>query len=160
MILLAIIAILFVAATIVVVYKESKTKKIELDVNFVIGSIDSVCENFKVGSNVNVAGILGTDFLNKYNYVIDFKRNRIWHNLHYISFSEAMELLRIPFIVLWQGGRKYIFIIDTGSTNSHISNEALNTLDFDLDTEKKFTTVGCGGGNSTSGMASAKLYYR
>ena len=146
-------------ATIYVIYVESK-KDVELDVDFVVGSIDEVCENFKVGSKVNVSGILGSDFMKKYNYIIDFKKNRIWHNMTYISFNEAMELLRIPFIVLWQSGKKYIFIIDTGSSNSHISSEALNTLDFDMDMEKSFTTVGVGGDTKTSGLANVKLHYR
>lgn len=160
MILIIVLTALALSGLGLVYLIRNRSRNIELDVDFVVGSIDGVCKNFKVGSNVNVAGVLGTDFLDKYNYIIDFRKNRIWHRLHSISFKEAMELLRIPFIVLWQDGRKYIFIIDTGSSNSHVSKEALDTMDFDLDTSKSYITVGVGGGNATFGTATTKLYYR
>lgn len=160
MILIIILIVLILSGLVSVCLVRNRSRNIELNVDFVVGSIDGVCKNFKVGSNVNVAGILGTDFLDKYNYIIDFRKNRIWHRLHSISFKEAMELLRIPFIVLWQDGRKYIFIIDTGSSNSHVSKEALSTMDFVFDTSRSYTTVGVGGENVTAGTAIVKLYYR
>ena len=158
--ILLILAIVISIAIILMLAMISKSKKIDLYVSFVVGGVDEVCKSFMVGKNINVAGILGSDFFEKYGYIIDFKRNRIWHNLMCISFNEAMELLGIPFIVLWQDDRKYIFIIDTGSSNSHISSEALETMDFEFDTSKKFVTSGVGGSKSTSGAAIAKLTYK
>ena len=144
----------------VVIYSKSKTKRIELDVELIPSDIDNVFEDFRVRKRINISGLLGTDFLDKYGYVIDFKRNRIWHNLHYISFREAMELINIPCVVLCQGDKKYLFIVDTGSSMSHISSEALKTLDYELDTSMKFVTVGCGGGMDSQGLVKTKLYYR
>ena len=144
----------------VVIYSKSKTKRIELDVELIPSDLDNVFEDFKIRRRINISGLLGTDFLDKYGYVIDFKRNRIWHNLHYISFREAMELIDIPCVVLCQDDKKYLFIVDSGSSMSHISSEALKTLNYELDTSRSFTTVGCGGGMDSQGLVKIKLYYR
>ena len=150
----------FTIAALCAVVSYDKTKHIDLDIELIPGDLDNVYESFKVGSNVNVAGLIGTDFLDKYKYVIDFKRGKIFHNLHSVSFKEAMELLGIPYIVLWQNNRKYIFIIDTGSTYSHVSSEALKTLEYTTDNSKTFTTVGCGGNIGAIGLVKTKLSYK
>lgn len=160
MIVLLIILICGLIGLGVAIYSKSKTKRIELDVELIPSDIDNVFEDFRVRKKINISGLLGTDFLDKYGYVIDFKRNRIWHNLHYISFREAMELINIPCVVLCQGDKKYLFIVDSGSSMSHISSEALKTLDYELDTSKNFVTVGCGGGMDSQGLVKTKLYYR
>lgn len=144
----------------VCIYSKSRTKRIELEVELIPSDLDNVFENFKSRKKINISGLLGTDFLDKYGYMIDFKRDRIWHNLNYISFKGAMELINIPCIVLFQDSRKYLFIVDSGSSMSHISSEALKTLDYELDLSRKFTTVGCGGGMESQGIVKTKLYYR
>lgn len=160
MIVLLLILIVLVIGFGVIQFSKSKIKRIELDVELIPSDLDNVFEDFKIRKRINISGLLGTDFLDKYGYVIDFKRNRIWHNIHYISFREAMELINIPCVVLCQGDKKYLFIVDSGSSMSHISSEALMTLDYELDTSKNFTTVGCGGGMNSQGLVKTKLYYR
>ena len=160
MIVLLIILICGLIGLGVAIYSKSKIKRIELDVELIPSDIDNVFEDFRVRKKINISGLLGTDFLDKYGYVIDFKRNRIWHNLHYISFREAMELINIPCVVLCQDDKKYLFIVDSGSSMSHISSEALKTLDYELDTSKNFVTVGCGGGIDSQGLVKTKFYYR
>lgn len=157
--IIVILALLVILAGIAF-YSKLKTQSVELEIEMIPGDIDNVFENFHVGKNVNVVGLIGTDFLDKYGYIIDFKRNRIWHNLHSISFKEAMELLRVPYIVLWQNNSKYIFIVDSGSGQSHISSKVLNTLDFDLDMSKQSSTLGAGGITQSQGIVTAKFYYR
>jgi hypothetical protein len=159
MIHIAIILAVLITILAIFLFAKSNRKRIELEADFIVGGVDNVCESFNIGKNVDVSGILGSDFFEKYKYVIDFDKHTIRHGWRSLPFKEAMKLLGIPFIVLWQNERKYIFIVDTGSTYCHISSKALDTLDFDLDTEKLMSTIGAGGVTSTSGMAKIKLYY-
>lgn len=144
----------------VFIHSKSSARRIELDVELIPGTTDNVIGHFKKFRNVDVAGILGTDFLDKYDYVIDFNKGIVKHKSYAISFKEAMELLGIPYIVLWQNGTKYIFIVDTGSSKSHISSKKLDTLDFEYDTSETFTTVGAGGNVESQGIVKTKFYYR
>lgn len=160
MIVLLLILIALAIGFGVIQLSKSKTKRIELEMELIPSDLDNVFEDFKIRKRINISGLLGTDFLDRYGYVIDFKRNRIWHNLHYISFRDAMELINIPCVVLCQGDKKYLFIVDSGSSMSHISSEALKTLEYELDTSKNFITVGCGGGMDSQGLVKTKLYYR
>lgn len=138
----------------------NKTKNIELEIDMIPGDIDSVFESFHIGKGITISGLLGTDFLDKYGYVIDFKKNKVFHNFHSLSFREAMELIGIPCIVLWQNGNKYIFIIDTGSAKSHVHSKALETMDHLMDNTKSFNVVGAGGSVMSRGLAMVRLYYK
>lgn len=156
-----IIIILFVMAGFMYTYTSwLGAKNTDLDIEMIPGDLDNVLESFRVGQGVDVSGIIGTDFMERYGYIIDFKRSRIWHNLHWMSFKEAMELIGIPYIVLWQDDRKYIFIIDSGSARSHISNKALEWLDYDLDTSMINVTVGAGGSVKAKGIVKTKFTYK
>lgn len=158
-IVLAIMLLLFLAFLAFAKMSSSRTLKTILDIELIPGDIDNVFESFNVGRGVDVVGLIGNDFLDKYGYVIDFNKHTIFHKWHGMSFKEAMTLIGIPFIVLWQNERKYIFIIDTGSNNSHISSRVLDTLEYDIDESRKFVTIGGGGSINAKGIVKAKFRY-
>lgn len=132
---------------------------IPLEIEMIPGDIDPVLESFRVGNNVDVAGLIGTDFLEKYGYIIDFKRSVVWHMFHRMKFKEAMELIGIPYVTLWQDDRKYIFILDTGSTRSHVSTRALKTLKH-MSEKSNTVTLGAGGNIKSDSIVKTKLYYK
>jgi len=138
----------------------NKSRNIELEIDMIPGDIDSVFESFHIGKGITISGLLGTDFLDKYGYVIDFKKNRILHNFHCISFKEAMKLIGIPYIVLWQNGRKYIFIVDTGSAKCHLSSKVLDKIDHIMDDSKTNIIVGAGGSVVSKGIITTKFTYK
>lgn len=45
-----------------------------------------------------------------------------------ISFKEALDLCDLPVITLYQNGKRYNFLLDTGSNRSHISIEYIDEL--------------------------------
>ena len=45
-----------------------------------------------------------------------------------ISFKEALDLCDLPVITLYQNGKRYNFLLDTGSNRSHISVEYIDEL--------------------------------
>lgn len=55
--------------------------------------------------------------------------------IHEFSFKESLDLTNIPIITFYCGNKKLNFIVDTGSTYSHISKEVANTLPKDLISE-------------------------
>ena len=77
-ILLAVTAIVLA----VIFASDVATQEIELEIEMVPGDIDPVLESFKVGKGIDVAGLIGTDFLDRYGYIIDFKHNKIFHKFH------------------------------------------------------------------------------
>ena len=153
---------LAVAAVIAVVSDRLKDiiPETKLDMELIPGDIDPVLESFKMTGDIDVAGLIGTDFMDKYGYVIDFKKGKVFHRLHSMSFKEFFELIGIPCIVLWQNGHKYIFIVDSGSSRSHISNKALETIDHEYFSGYTHTAIGCGGVSESKGLVKATFHYK
>lgn len=48
-------------------------------------------------------------------------------NLEKISFREAFNLVDLPIIILYNNGNKYNFLLDTGSTDSHINKAVIDS---------------------------------
>jgi predicted aspartyl protease len=46
-----------------------------------------------------------------------------------ISFKEAMDLTEMPIITLYQGEKKFNFLLDTGSNNSIIDSNILDQIE-------------------------------
>lgn len=47
----------------------------------------------------------------------------------YMSFKETMDLTGLPVITLYQGDKKFNFLLDTGSTDNVIDSNVLSTLE-------------------------------
>lgn len=48
--------------------------KVSLPNNFQVLDLSQMCENFEKEHNIHLAGLLGSDFLSKYEYVLDFDK--------------------------------------------------------------------------------------
>ena len=157
-----IVIILIIVGVILYFNKKRKIKNslVELKCNFYISeNSDELLEQYKKETGVLVDGILGNDFLNKHNYIIDYNSLLIKHNSVKISIKESIDILQLPLIVLYQGSRKYIFMVDTGATDSMIHSKCLNHLDYTEHEYDVFEVCGFGGSGITSKMISSSLYY-
>lgn len=59
--------------------------------------------------------------------VIEHKSHVI--NKYKISFKEALDLCDLPVITLYQGDKKFNFLLDTGSNRSHICKDFIDDLE-------------------------------
>lgn len=75
-----------------------------------------------------------------------------------MSFKESMDLAELPVVTFYQGGKKFNFLLDTGSNLSLISKEAAERLDGEF--LKGKTIVSGIGTGETSGVYRAILSYR
>lgn len=82
-----------------------------------------------------------------------------YKRLNFISLQESLNLVGLPIITLVSNGHKLNFILDTGSNESHISNEAFEKLHL----EKKPTTTqvyGAGGVALSIGKVELEFTYK
>jgi predicted aspartyl protease len=109
-----------------------KYKHIKLKCLFLPTDLESVFEDVKNRTGVEISGILGNDFLKRYKYIIDYKHQKIYHGLNSMSLKGWMDLVDVPGVTLCQGTEKFHFLLDTGANNSHISQKALNKLNYEV----------------------------
>jgi predicted aspartyl protease len=55
--------------------------------------------------------------------------NKLFKKIEKISFKEAMDLTEMPIITLYQGEKKFNFLLDTGSNNSIIDSNILDQIE-------------------------------
>ena len=78
-----------------------------------------------------------------------------------ISIKESMAVLDLPLIVLWQNGKRYIFILDTGATASLVHSKCIeNGLVFKQKDDMESAIYGYGGSGSSSKTVTVALYYK
>ena len=151
-----------VAGAIVLLHHRKKRKDslVELNCEFCLSSnTDELLNTYYEQTGVYIDGLLGNDFMVSHKYIIDYEDLQIKHNSMKISIKDAIEILEIPIIVLWQGRKKLIFILDTGATASSIHSKHVgNGLDFEyIDEQAKI--YGFGGSGESSTTIRTKLNY-
>ena len=84
---------------------KDKDRSTELKCKFCISeNTDELLDTFKNQTGVTIDGILGNDFMTQNGYVIDYKTMTVKHNSLKISIKDAMTVLDLPLIILWQNG--------------------------------------------------------
>lgn len=77
-----------------------------------------------------------------------------------ISIKESMDLAQIPIVTFEEGNNKLNFLLDTGSTHSHISKDAAKLVTgAAMDVEYNYTTS-MGDANNVSKIIEAVLTYK
>lgn len=76
-----------------------------------------------------------------------------------MSFREAMDLVELPVVTFYQGKEKFNFLLDTGSTHSHISSEVVNKLK-GTPTESIDSIQGVGGEVTSNNAIKVSLEYK
>lgn len=76
-----------------------------------------------------------------------------------MSFREAMDLAELPVVTFYQDKEKFNFLLDTGSTHSHISSEVVNRLK-GTPTENLENIQGVGGEVTSNTAIKATLEYK
>lgn len=76
-----------------------------------------------------------------------------------ISFKQAVELTGLPIITLYQGEKRFNFILDTGSTDNIIDQNILKELDYEVQ-KSKHNLYGLEGNEQTVNTCSITLSYK
>ena len=140
--------------------RKDKDRLIELNCKFYISDeIDRHLDFYKEQTGVDISGILGNDFMQKNDYIIDYERLVVRHKTVKMSIKDSMNILEMPLIVLWQGFRKYIFLLDTGATSSLIHSKCMDRLDCIVCDDETASIYGLGGGGAADGYINTVLYY-
>jgi hypothetical protein len=62
--------------------------------------------------------------------------NKLFGKIEKISFQQAFDLTEMPIITLYQGEKKFNFLLDTGSNNSIIDSNILDQIERKIINEK------------------------
>ena len=76
-----------------------------------------------------------------------------------ISFKETMDLLNVPIISFMCNGKKLHFLLDSGSSYSHISPEAVTLVDGSVEKIDIIKTIGAGGSMQDNSYCTLNLKY-
>lgn len=76
-----------------------------------------------------------------------------------ISFKQAFDLTELPCITLYQGDRKFNFLLDTGSTDSIIDSNVLSKLEY-KECDKKSNLFGMEGNKVEVSSCIINLEYK
>lgn len=90
---------------------------------------------------------------------IIYCRNKLIKEKTKISIKESLELTQLPIITLYEGNNKLNFLLDSGSSHSHISKVIVDKLSGDkASTDYSFVTAA--GGSSNSEVIKCNLKYK
>lgn len=85
--------------------------------------------------------------------------NKLLRERSKISIQSSMDLVQLPIITFYNENTKLNFVLDSGSTQSHISQESSKLLKGNfIDTEYSFNTAS--GSNNASIMVETILKYK
>lgn len=76
-----------------------------------------------------------------------------------ISFKETMDLLNVPIISFLCNGKKLHFLLDSGSSYSHISPEAVTLVNGNVEETETLQTISAGGALNNGSHCVLKLEY-
>lgn len=76
-----------------------------------------------------------------------------------MSFREAMDLTDLPIVTFYQGDEKFNFLLDTGSTYSHISSSAAQRLKGEKK-ELAVSIIAVGGNRGSTSALATQLVYK
>ena len=77
-----------------------------------------------------------------------------------MSFQQAMDLLGLPVITLYQGGKKFNFILDTGSTHNIINKSVLPEMNYYICEDVKSNLSGIECNKKQVDMCAINLTYK
>lgn len=76
-----------------------------------------------------------------------------------MSFREAMDLTDLPIVTFYQGEERFNFLLDTGSTYSHISSSAAQRLKGE-EKELVVSVIAVGGSRGSTSTLATQLVYK
>lgn len=116
----------------------------------------------KLAILITVLFLIGSTIILTYKY----KKSRNYnekltqeHNSK-ISFKESMDLVDLPIITFMNNGKKLNFLLDTGSTSSHINEKALSGLDFGIISDVSSEFVGAEGNITKVNAIGMQMTYK
>lgn len=84
-----------------------------------------------------------------------FRRN----DVEVISFRQGFDLTNVPIVTLYQGEKRFNFILDTGSTHSIIDGNILDTIEHRM-LEDMTDSYGIEGNRVQNNMCEISLFYK
>lgn len=84
----------------------------------------------------------------------------IGNTISSMSFQQAMDLLGLPVITLYQEGKKFNFILDTGSTHNIINKSVLPELNYHICEDVKSNLSGIECNKKQVDMCAINLSYK
>jgi hypothetical protein len=76
-----------------------------------------------------------------------------------MSFKESLDLVGLPIVTFYQYGNKYNFLLDSGSANSCINKDALDTIKYS-DTGYVGNIFGCEAVLQPANVINIDLFYK
>lgn len=86
--------------------------------------------------------------------------NKLFGKKEAISFKQGFDLTDMPVITLYQGEKKFNFLLDTGSNNSAISKHVIDQFEHTPIKEKTTTVFGIEGKISSAPISKVTLSYK
>lgn len=86
--------------------------------------------------------------------------NKLFGNKEAISFKQGFDLVEMPIVTLYQGNKKFNFLLDTGSNNSAISKHVIDQFEHTILENKSTTVYGIEGKISPAQVCSVTLSYK
>lgn len=93
-------------------------------------------------------------------FAINYFNNNLFSEKNKISIKESIDLTNLPIITLQEGDLKLNFLLDSGSTNSHISESCAETLLGIPVTINEFNYLTSTGKDTVSKMIESVLKYK
>lgn len=84
---------------------------------------------------------------------------KLFKNSSEISFKQGFELTDLPVVTLYQGEKKFNFLLDTGSNNSIIDGNILNQIEH-TKCEEKSSVYGMEGNKQEVSICEIELSYK
>lgn len=85
--------------------------------------------------------------------------NKLFGKKEAISFKQGFDLTELPVITLYQGEKKFNFLLDTGSNNSIIDSNILDTIEHHPIDEKS-NIFGMEGNSKVVSLCNITLSYK
>lgn len=84
---------------------------------------------------------------------------KLFNNPSEISFKQGFELTDLPLVTLYQGDKKFNFLLDTGSNNSVIDSNILDQIEHTI-CEKKSNVYGMEGNKQEVSVCEIELSHK
>ena len=85
--------------------------------------------------------------------------NKIFKHKDVMSFRQGFDLTELPVITLYQGNKKYNFLLDTGSNDSVVDSNILEQMEY-KETDGFSDLFGLGGNSTRVSICNITLSYK
>lgn len=85
--------------------------------------------------------------------------NKIFKQKNGMSFRQGFDLTELPIVTLYQGGKRYNFLLDTGSNDSIIDSNILKQMEY-KETDGQSDLFGLGGSTTRVSICNITLSYK